>query len=101
MKLQTSLIAVKRIESDQPIDSFPKEKIEIGAFLIQTAEGTINPLIVERNGVNTYKVIDGHFVYHCAVRAREIDPIKGEYIQAIIMDEENEDSLKLQIRHFR
>lgn len=101
MKLQTSLIAVKRIESDQPIENFSKENIEIGAFLLQTADGTINPLIVERTGLNTYKVVDGHFVYHCAVRLREIDPVAGEYIQAIIIDESNEDSIKMQIKYFR
>lgn len=101
MKLQTSLIAVKRIESTEPITNFPKEKIEIGAFLLLTAQGTINPLIVRRKDLNTYEVVDGHLVYWCAVRAREIDAAQGEHIQAIILDEDNQDSLMLQIRHFR
>lgn len=97
MKLPTSLVAVKKISSSVARSSFPVEEIEKAAHLIIGVEGTINPIILRRTSLESYKVVDGHFEYYAAVRAREISPLKGEMIQAIILEPENEKSLLDQV----
>lgn len=101
MKLPTSLVAVKKISSNVARSSFPTEEIEKAARLIIDVEGTINPIILRRTSLESYEVINGHFEYYAAVRAREISPLKGEMIQAIILEPENEDTLLEQVNLFR
>lgn len=97
MKLPTSLVAVKKISSSVARSSFPAEEIEKAAHLIIDVEGTINPIILRRTSLESYEVVDGHFEYYAAVRAREISPLKGEMIQAIILESENEKVLLDQV----
>ena len=97
MKLPTSLVAVKKISSSGARSSFPAEEIEKAAHLIIDVEGTINPIILRRTSLESYEVVDGHFEYYAAVRAREISPLKGEMIQAIILETENEKALLEQV----
>ncbi|MBF2019747.1 MAG: helix-hairpin-helix domain-containing protein [Hydrococcus sp. C42_A2020_068] len=97
MKLPTSLVAVKKISSSVARSSFPAEKIEKAAHLILNVEGTINPIILRRTSLESFEVVDGHFEYYAAVRAREISPLKGEMIQAIILESENEKALLDQV----
>jgi competence ComEA-like helix-hairpin-helix protein len=101
MKLQTSLVAVKKIESDVARSSFSAEAIEQVAQLMIQAEGTINPIILKRTSLESYQVVDGHFEYYAAVRAREMSPLKGEMIQAIILEPENEEVLLAQVNLLR
>jgi hypothetical protein len=42
-------------------------------------------------GVETYTVIDGHFEYYAAVRAREKEPRKGEMVNAFVISPKEED----------
>ncbi len=101
MKLQTNLVAVKRIDSSVDRLSFPIETIEKAANLILEVEGTIDPIILRRTSLQSYEVVDGHFEYYAAVRAREISLPKGEMIQAIILEPENEKVLLEQVDLFR
>lgn len=101
MKLPTSLVAVKKISSSVARSSFPAEEIEKAAHLIIDVEGTINPIILRRTSLESYEVVNGHFEYYAAVRAREISPLKGEMIQAIILEPENEKALLDQVNLLR
>jgi ParB family chromosome partitioning protein len=101
MKLPTNLVAVKKINSNVARSSFPAEQIEKAAQSIIAVEGTINPIILRRTSLESYEVVDGHFEYYAAVRAREISPLKGEMIQAIILEPENEKVLLDQINLLR
>jgi len=101
MKLPTKLVAVKKVSSSVTRSSFPAEEVEKAAHLIIDVEGTINPIILKRTSLESYEVVDGHFEYYAAVRAREISQLKGEMIQAIILEPENEKSLLEQIIVFR
>ena len=58
--------------------------------MIIAAEGIINPLILNRTGINSFAVVDGYFEYHAAARAKEIDLARGETVAAYIVEEENE-----------
>ncbi len=71
------------------------------ADAILEAEGIINPIILEKTSLDSYEVIDGYFEYYAAVRAREIDPRKGEMISAFIIEDDKEDAIKKQVEIFR
>jgi ParB family chromosome partitioning protein len=101
MKLSTSLVAVKKINSAVPRSNFSDEELEGAAQLILEAEGVINPVVLRRTSLESYEVVDGDFEYYAAARAREIDPRKGEMIGAFIIEDENEQVIKEQVKLLR
>ena len=101
MKLPTKLVAVNRVISSVSQSSFDAEQIDKAAHLIISVEGIINPIIVRRTSFDSYEVVDGHFEYYAAVRARELSLAKGEMIQAIILEPDNEEALLEQVNILR
>jgi len=100
-KLFPSLVAVKRITSTVPRSNFAEPELEKLARLILESGGLINPIIVRRNGMDAYEIVDGDFEYYAAARAKEIEPLKGETIGAFILEEENEELLLEQLEILR
>ncbi|MEP6517282.1 ParB N-terminal domain-containing protein [Microcoleus vaginatus] len=100
-KLFPSLVAVKRITSTVPRSNFAEPELEKLARLILDSGGLINPIIVRRNGMDAYEIVDGDFEYYAATRAKEIEPLKGETIGAFILEEENEELLLEQLEILR
>ena len=90
MTLLTSLVEVRTITCDRSRSEFDEQQIEEAARSIVAAEGIINPIILTRTGINFFAVINGHFEYHAAARAKEIDLAIGETVSAYIVDEEND-----------
>lgn len=101
MKLSNSFIAVKKIKSSVPRSTFSEDDLSLTAKLILGVEGLINPIILRRTSSQSYEVVDGHFEYHAAVTAKEIDAQKGEYISAFIIDPDNEKVFEEQIQLLR
>ncbi|MGD2183215.1 hypothetical protein [Lusitaniella coriacea] len=101
MKLSTSLVSVKRINSQVPRSNFTNEDLEKAAQFILNAEGIINPIILRETSPNIYEVVGGYFEYYAATRAREIDPKKGEMVEAYILNEENEKGIIEQVELLR
>lgn len=101
MKLSTSLVAVRKIISIVPRSIFADDELEQTARLILEVEGVINPIILRRTSLESYEVVDGHFEYYAAARAREIDLRRGEMIGAFIIDSENEDFIIEQVKLLR
>ncbi len=101
MTLSSSLVEVRTITCDRPRSNFDQQEIEQAAKLIVAAEGIINPLIVSRTGINSFQIIDGHFEYYAAARARELNLEIGEAIAAYIIEDKNEAILKDQVAIFR
>ncbi|MBD1886538.1 ParB N-terminal domain-containing protein [Microcoleus vaginatus] len=100
-KLFPSLVAVKKITSAVPRSNFAEADLEKLARLILESGGLINPIIVRRNGMDAYEIVDGDFEYYAAARAKEIEPLKGETIGAFILEEENEKLLLEQLEIHR
>jgi len=100
-KLFPSLVAVKRITSTVPRSNFAEPELEKLARLILDSGGLINPIILRRNGMDAYEIVDGDFEYYAAARAKEIEPLKGETIGAFILEEENEGILLEQLEILR
>lgn len=101
MRLNPALLPVKTITSKQARSLFPSDVIEEAARAILEAEGMINPIVVRELRFQEFEVIDGHLEYYAAVRARELDLAKGEMIDAIIIEPENEAAILEQIRLLR
>jgi hypothetical protein len=91
MRLSTSFVAVRKIISSTSPADFDSDKIEHLAHQIVKSEGIIRPLVLNRTSLESYEVVEGHFEYHAAVRAREIDLRRAEMIAAYILDPENDD----------
>lgn len=100
-KLSPSLVAVKKITSKVPRDNFADRDLEKVAQLILELGGLINPIVLRRNGMDAYEIVDGDFEYYAAAKAREINPKKGETIGAFILEPENEEPLLEQVQALR
>ncbi|HCV32409.1 MAG TPA: hypothetical protein DGO89_20980 [Microcoleaceae bacterium UBA9251] len=100
-KLLLSLVLVKKITSTVPRSNFADRDLDKLARLILDSGGLINPIIVRRNGMDAYEIVDGDFEYYAAARAKEIEPLKGETIGAFILEEENEKLLLEQLEIHR
>ncbi|HAO11895.1 MAG TPA: chromosome partitioning protein ParB [Planktothrix sp. UBA8407] len=100
-KLSPSLVAVKKITSTVPRDNFADRDLEKVAQLILESGGLINPIVLRRNGMDAYEIVDGDFEYYAAAKAREINPKKGETIGAFILEPENEELLLEQVKALR
>ncbi|MDF5735351.1 MULTISPECIES: Rho termination factor N-terminal domain-containing protein [unclassified Nostoc] len=101
MKLSNSFIAVKKISSPVLRSQFSEDELTRTAELILKVEGIINPLILRITSAQSYEVVDGHFEYYAATRAKEIDSQKGEYIGAFIIDPDNEEVFQEQVELIR
>jgi hypothetical protein len=88
-KLMLSLVAVKRISSDIPASNFDQFELEIAGELSLMLGGFIIPPVVVRDS-SGYKIISGHFQYHAAVMARQLNPKAGENIPARVLETENQ-----------
>jgi hypothetical protein len=88
-KLMLSLVSVKRISSDIPACNFDPNELEIAGELSLAIGGFIIPPVVVRDS-SGYKIISGHFQYHAAVLARQLNPKAGETIPAIVLESENQ-----------
>ena len=107
-KLQPSIVLVKSICSPKPREELNEVQLNEAAHLILAGEGVINPPILLKTGIDShtglesYTVVDGHFEYYAAVRAREINARKGETINAYVIEaEEDEKLFREQISMFR
>ena len=101
MLLSPEFVLVKEITSNVPRSEFSESDLEQAARLILKAEGTIQPLVVRTIGWESYEVVDGHFEYYAAVRAKEINPRDGERIGAFIIEGDKAKVLEEQVEIFR
>lgn len=85
------LVDVKNITSDVPRSEFSENDLENLADNILESGGIIRPLILKSTGLETYTVVDGHFEYYGAVRAKEKNPRKGEMVNAFVISPKLED----------
>jgi hypothetical protein len=84
-KLMPLLVAVKRITSDVPASNFDRSELEEAAKQCLELGGFYAPPVVMRDG-DSYKVVSGHFQYHAAAIAREMNPKAGETIPAFVIE---------------
>lgn len=95
-----SLVAVKRITSDIPATNFDQFELEVAGELSLSIGGFIIPPVLVRDS-GGYRVISGHFQYHAAVLARQLNPKAGETIPAIVLEEENQAAALSQLKRLK
>lgn len=86
-KLMPALVSVRRMTSNVPEAYFDRSELEVAATQSLALGGFFDPPVVRRDGEN-YQVISGHFEFHAAAIARQIDPQAGETIPAFIVETE-------------
>ncbi|NJN74842.1 MAG: hypothetical protein HC799_19690 [Limnothrix sp. RL_2_0] len=91
------LVDVVSISSTKPRSSYSEQVIDRLARNILSSEVLVRPLLIELVDVESYQVVFGHLEYFAAVRARELDPRKGEMVGAFILNSNNQSSLKEQM----
>lgn len=92
-------VDVKEVTSDVPRAKFSEERIQQLADSILESGGVVRPLVLKQLGIDRYALLDGHLEYYASVRAREIDPRRGEMVNAfIIASKEDEKGVIEQIQ---
>jgi len=89
-KISHAIVMVEDIQSSLPRTEFSETNLDEAAQLLLKIEGVITPPILLQSGVDSYRVIEGDFEYYAALRAGEIDPLKGETINAYVVESEEE-----------
>lgn len=92
-----SIVEIEGITSSVPSSNFGEADLDILADLILESGGILKPLVLKKIGFERYEVIDGHFEYYAAVRAREKNPTRGEIVNAFIIPAEKEDAVLNQV----
>jgi len=101
-KISHAIVLVEDIRSSLPRSQFSEADLDEAAQLLLKIKGVITPLILLETGVDSYKVIEGHFEYYAALRAEEIDPLQGETINAYLIEDEADVAFyKKQVEVFR
>jgi cellobiose-specific phosphotransferase system component IIB len=91
------MVEVESVTSNVPRSNFEEADLEIFAEMILETGGILKPLVLKKTGFERYEVVDGHFEYYAAVRAREKNPHKGEIVNAFIISSEKEEAVLNQV----
>jgi hypothetical protein len=97
MKLSPSLVLTRKIVAATPRAAHDPAAVDELARLILEVGAIAHPLVVARNGLDEFKLLDGELAYHGAARARELDPIAAESVSAFVVGPENEAALRRQL----
>lgn len=93
------LVDVSSIHSTVPRSQFSAHQLETLAQSILSAGRLVSPLLLKQMGHDKYEVLIGDLEYYAALRAKEIDPRKGEVVSAFIIPPNLEDSAIDQLRY--
>lgn len=91
------LVDVKSIQSTTPRSNFKVDQLETLAHSILETGGLLSPLLLKQTGPESYEVLTGDLEYYAAVRAKEIDPRKGEMVNAFVIPPQQQDAAVAQV----
>jgi len=101
-KISHAIVMVEDIHASVPRTEFSETDLNQAAQLILKMEGVITPPILLQTGIDSYTVVEGNFEYYAALMAEEIEPLKGETINAYVIESEDEKlAYEQQIEMFR
>lgn len=95
------MVDVESVASNVPRSNFQEADLENLADMILESGGILKPLVLKKIGFEQYEVVDGHFEYYSAVRAREKNPSEGDMIGALIITSEKEEAVLKQAAALR
>jgi ParB-like chromosome segregation protein Spo0J len=91
------MVDVVSVHSNIPRSNFNEADLDILADSILECGGILKPLVLKKIGFEKYELLDGHFEYYAAVRAREKNPDEGEMVNAFIIPAEKQQAVLKQI----
>ena len=91
------LVDVKSIQSTTPRSNFKVDQLETLAHSILETGGLLSPLLLKQTGPESYEVLTGDLEYYAAVRAKELDPRKGEMVNAFVIPPQQQDAAVAQV----
>ena len=94
-------IDVKEITTDFPKSNIPSEQIEHLAQLILNSGELVRPLVVRQTGIESFELLSSPLEYYAAVRAREIEPRKGEMVSAFLISKKDDSAIQEQVEFFK
>jgi len=100
-KLYLSIVQLEKIHCDKPRRDFSETTLETAARLILASGGIITPLILRRIKDDFFELVNGYFEYYAAVKACELEPIKGDSIDAYVIEANNQSIMEAQVKMFR
>ncbi|MTJ54203.1 hypothetical protein FJR38_16890 [Anabaena sp. UHCC 0253] len=95
------IVEIEGVTSSVPRSNFEEADLDILADAILESGEILKPLILKKIGFEKYEVVDGHFEYYAAVRAREKNRHKGKIVNAFIIPAEKEDAVLNQVSFFQ
>lgn len=100
---QIDLDSLEEIKPQQlPFDIETKAtELEYFARSVIKLGGLLRIPVVERTGIESYRLIEGHFDYLAYLKAREIDPDLPDRIRVFIMEKDNSEPIQTQLRVLR
>lgn len=100
---QIDLDSLEEIKPQQlPFNVEVKEtELEYFARSVIKLGGLLRVPVVERTGIESYRLIEGHFDYLAYLKAREIDPDLPDRIRVFIMEKDNSEPIQTQLRVLR
>jgi hypothetical protein len=90
-------VEIDGVTSNVHRSEFDEADLDTLADSILESGGILKPLVLKKIGFEKYEVIDGHFEYYAAVRAREKNPNRGEIVNAFIIPDEKENAALNQV----
>lgn len=90
-------VDVQQISSNVPSSRFDRDEIDRAARSLLATGGVVRPPILTETAPDAYEVIEGHFEYHAAARALELNPREAEMVNAFIIDSANRESAREQL----
>lgn len=100
---QIDLDSLEEINTQQvPFDLDTKQAdLEYFARSIIKLGGLLRIPVVERTGIDSYRLIEGHFDYLAYLKARNIDPDLPDRIRVFILDKDNSEPVQTQLKVLR
>lgn len=96
VKLKQAIVMVEDIQDPGSHEKFSCEEIEEVAESILQLGCLINPIIVKRNGIDSFTIVNGFLAYYGAKEAERLNPMAGETINVFIATTESIESAALE-----
>jgi hypothetical protein len=93
------LVDVSSIKSTAPQSEFDTAQVESLAQSILSTGRLLSPLLLKQAGHDSYEVLSGNLEYYAALRAKEIDPRKGEVVSAFVISPKLQDAALEQLSY--
>ncbi|MEP1079177.1 hypothetical protein NDI52_27590 [Leptolyngbya sp. PL-A3] len=97
---QIDLDSLEEIKPQQlPFNVEAKEaELEYFARSVIKLGGLLRIPVVERTGIESYRLIEGHFDYLAYLKARELNPDLPDRIRVFIMEKDNSEAVQTQLK---